>query len=576
MPRLAVDFIAGLNPLIDPVRAQEPYVIKGRNFLASIEGITEAFRRKALIGPPLAISAPKGLHSVRTEEGSVFLSTRNSIATFDPDTLTLTPQISFSRVESIYSWTYARVGFNDYFACRDVGLIKHDTCTGLWSREQTSRPVYAIAECGGRLVLATDTGIEWSAVGDGDDRETSTTTGAGVQTLPAEAITCFSYGGGVLIYTVAGIWRAELIQGIIPFRIRPFFGQEYKVLGSHSVDRWLDNTQVFLTPRGFFVTDGVRAPQEFQPLMSSYISQLYTKELGELDYGLRFNLTAVIDADLLFLSINDEGLDVGEFNQAFVFEHKSQQWGQMNHEHTAILAHVHSKDRQPGYIGSSGTIYEFIEDGESSDYTANMLGISSVLIVQAKGPDIPTRLERNIEIVVSEFFAGKTLNDVVYAGTMLFEILADHNLDIHPAEPGIYQIMDEGDGAMFQADAALVLHDSQVTLGPFRLLDEEEPTRMCGLHELLLVSGRVFGRDSTLPLNPPDVLVESSLDGINLWPETRKAMTQKPEFEYENFARYTSDSTGLFHIVTVISPQNSAVLAIRQLEMQLRPEGLVR
>ena len=145
MPRLAVDFIKGINRLIHPSRVREPYVIDGMNFGVCADGVIESFASECLISGYETLSeAPKGIQSIEGVNAQTYLCTNKGILSFDATQRAFVVHCVFPEVESLYAWSYAYVGTIEFFAKRDVGLIAHDTQADTWEVVDTLETVYAI------------------------------------------------------------------------------------------------------------------------------------------------------------------------------------------------------------------------------------------------------------------------------------------------------------------------------------------------------------------------------------------------------------------------------------------------
>lgn len=545
MPRLPVPEVAGLNPILAPVRAQEPYVIDGRNFMITVDGIEESFVYENLLAfntadPPVAtnrLAKPHGAQSIRVPGGATYLCTQDGIYTFNPVTKVLTRVYQIMTPPStVFAWTHAHVGNFDYFARRDVGLISHNRTDDTWATETGDEATTAIACCesGGRLITLTRALVNWSAIGDGKSRATSTTTGAGFQLLNHEGVICLAFNRGFLIYTEGGITRAEITQNVIPFRILPFAAYDIRPLNSFCVVRWLNNLHVILTRQGLYVTDGIQPPQVWEPLMSEYLqSQILQAGVGETNFQMA--LTASLERQRLFVSLRARGAPPNIFTHAFVLDPVVNHWGQMGIEHAGVFEFVYAPSFDlaslGGFLSRDGNVCRFTEDAYNRDFTE-------------ESPTTLVDVARSSFVEIGPFRAvSQERPDKLSEMQALILIVGfsetDNECESYGICPGaVTRTEDYGDCVDSDAD------------------DKCEDYGICPT-------------GTAKPL----VSVRSTIDGQSPFNEVQ-AQTH-PAFDQGNYCQYVMNSQGLYHNVRLTTDPVTGPYAIKLFEMTINEAGVV-
>lgn len=591
MPRLPVQNIAGLSPLIDPVRTTEPFVIAGRNFIITPDGIAEAYVYDNLIALEDNFKAADGVQSIRTSDGTTFICAQNAIFCYNPLERSLFPAIWFDETDTVYPWTYGRVGRQDFFARRGVGLVSVDRDTKRWRHEVSESDIYSCTEIDGRLFIVAEGRVEWSKIGNGRDRATSTTTGAGFHTLPNEASVCFSYGRGVVTYTESGMWRSELTQGVIPFRHFPFHGKEFTPLNPLCVVPWVNDTHLFFTREGFYTTDGVNAPREFEVLFGEYLVN-EVQRIGALDFNYSIRLMSSVTARRLYVSVASQGFAPGIFLRAFVYDALSQQWGNVQQVHKGILEFVYDNNHldglNPGFVSSLGDLYLFPSTDINHDYRAwlQQNEDSFIFDLRDSSPHPTYETIENDNVVLNGVADGQAFGDV-----------DEHTPDV----AGVYEFTPPHGADSYSRLQAQVDRNAFIEIGPFRAVTDEYIDQLSELSEIYLVSGKAERQDSEedflhdYPVDiyedylvladelsedygvgvdesvPPKIRVRTTLDGEIPWFIVEPIIREKTL--HGKAVQQVLHTTGLFHNILFESDNDHGLFTVKLLELDLLQAG---
>ena len=498
MTRQASNNFRGLVPLLDPVRAEQPYCVDGRNFMVRTDGVQSAFGFRCFLAQPGAIPTSKtidgrlpglqGVQSLRSIFGTIYYCTRNGIFSYHERERWLHPHWWYEEsTKYIHPWTYALVGSVEYFATKGVNIIAHSVTEDFWYELADSSDTTSICECGGRLVVVTEELIKWSAVANGEDMAPDPDTGAGFQVLYSAGQICYSYGDGVLTYTANGIFRSALTNSAVVFRHLPFYGNEFVPFNPWCVVEMPDNTQVFLTDHGFYITDGNKAPELWQPLMSEFFADL--QELVEpAPFSTAIRLTSLQKERIIAVSIVPfDTQNPWLFEDAWIYHTRTDQWGSLNRFHYGLLEYSfllgEFLGNHAGFIDEHGDFNLFTHESSINDYATAQPVNHDILDFRQSRAGGQRRV--GSDIVMDATVAVYSEPEV----TSLRNIAGLYGINMEEIVPGTDVI------------ESTVL-DSNTRLGPFRLTDIEEISRLYELDEIIVHSGRVV-TDSFDDYNKP-------------------------------------------------------------------------
>jgi len=388
--RVALTQVRGLIPLIDPKRITDPTISRARNVVIDADGPKSGFSSRVLVGNyacQKAFADPLDVASFRVaNETETFFFTHKAAFKYDTPNRNLVPVLTYSwGLTSFFPFTHAVVNSVDYFARQGTGLIAYDSTTGEWTfLNNTVVPgipngILACAESQGRLVVAVPGATHWSAIDDGQDFITSTTTGAGFQSLSLIGaagaglqLAVWGYPGGILTFTRRGIMRSQAVNSINPFRHEAW--SDLEAINPYCIAPFDNDKIIFLTRRGFYITDGYKRPELWQPAMSEYLHARLLPTL-DLTFNSMLRLYVAPTRDWVILSYNTTGSAEGYYNQAWVYYGPSNEWGIFNRLHTAFVD-LHFEDAQDvnlgfklGFVDNLGAVHLLTDTTFHDNYT---------------------------------------------------------------------------------------------------------------------------------------------------------------------------------------------------------------
>ena len=612
--RLAFNNFKGLLPPLDPRRVNEPYAYDGRNFVPAIDGLKSDFGAREVIfetpaeagmGPTAGATA---INLPNNEE--TFYCNNTGIYSLDAVQTRLVPRYLLETpVEGIHRWWAAEVNNVIFFTRRGTGLIGFNKFTGTWQRYEFLTDAVALCEIAGRLFIATETVVSWSAIDDGSNHVASTVTGAGQQSLaiirvddPSDVICCLPYEQGVITYTRAGYLRSQLVEGINPFRHRPIYKSNEMPSSDFSIVAFLENRHVWISERGFYVNDGVSDIQPWQPLMGEHIREFAARLPAAVFQRFRLHWDAA--KGWLIVSLEESEGFPGNFTIAYVYVVITDNWGSFNREHTGF----HTWQLEPGTFCLMYTTRKYnalmeVQDINTVDDTVTLTDEEFQNLVRAvtDGTDM-----RTLESILIDDVAVVEMKEEMHGD------FVDENqkgLNRWRAEPGIYQLVPyKNDRKRYLGyEPFRVDLDASVTIGLMRAgegADIQEVTSLdefiigtdfllrerfdiedleigTGIEDLLLPFGMDViddfeGETETAESNSVSVI--SSLDGIYQRHDNPTAMSAKAMLDQVNGSPraqlYRSESYGLYHSIRIETNDTGHSFYVRMLEVNLRPSGV--
>lgn len=354
--RFTANEIQGLTPAIEPVQSDKIFALTGRNFVFDSRGPRSIFGNRML--SPIPRQTPAHMQGVRIRfEGEVRSFHIDGDGIWEwienagvyrqvyqtPDTTTLP-----------FRWTHAYLNGILFFCHPRVGIICYQILTGeafphaIRSSATVNNPL-AVAETNGRLCVLTDKTFTWSAPSDGLDF-TPALGGAGAQALAdrvaGDPIMIMAYPAGCLVWTTAGVLRAEFTGDVKVFRYKQV-NTDVTPLNSMCITRIDEDTIVILDERGLYQTKG-DTPVPYSPAFNEYLIEAI-REYRLKAEKLRIEWDG--PSKMLYLSVRltDYGALYGS---AFVLYPDLDKWGRFDVKHYGIFPVELTESTRTGvYLG---------------------------------------------------------------------------------------------------------------------------------------------------------------------------------------------------------------------------------
>jgi len=268
-----------------------------------------------------------------------------------------------------FPWSMAAVGNKFYFARESSGLIEYDVTTDSWqtvSGGSIPTNIYACCESEGRLILQTDAGSYWSAIGDGQDFAASTVTGAGAQAYTKLGITnpkplgVLKTPDGFLSFLSSGIMKSQALERVNPFR-HTVLATKHTPINPYCLVTTHDDSIIILGEDGFFeITPS--GHKEWQPVMGEYIHSNVLPALDIKNNKNNIRLT-LDDARSWFIISIAESQQRFIYTKAFVLNQKIDKWGIFSDGFTAFINVETLATTFEGFdfniVDTNGSIYRF-------------------------------------------------------------------------------------------------------------------------------------------------------------------------------------------------------------------------
>lgn len=372
----------GLLPGLDRKRVDTPYVVEGRNFLVDLDGPITAFGREWVMHKEFADA--RGLQTLRgLTANSLYYMCHDSIQAYDFDARQLYPVFRHATRQEYWPWTAARVGNSLFMVNKEVGLVEYNRVTGVFrliTGTYIPATLYACTASGGRLILLSDDSIAWSEIDNGtaDGFIPSTNTGAGAQALSivsaaAEPLYVLSYAGGFLTYTTMGILQSERVTSANPFRHR-MLSDAHVAINPWCIIPFVEegkNLHLVLTRRGFYTTDGIQAPTQWEPIMSEFLhSRLFTTmSTNRTDMTLRIDYNN--DYGWLTVAVSRDNRPA-IYTYTYVHYVPSKKWGVYSRQHLGFIELYMGVPQLLRYVygtaEADSTVYRFASTDSDRQY----------------------------------------------------------------------------------------------------------------------------------------------------------------------------------------------------------------
>lgn len=391
MPQVPLEWslFRGLQPGIDRKRVPDAYVVEGENFLVDVDGPVSIFGKRWQIFD--SIEEPRGIQALDDgPEEDLYWCLHDSINVWEPATRQLVPVFEHPQRVEWWPWTRARVGTFIYLCNKEIGLIRYCTTACLWQAVTGSNvppdPI-AVCESGGRLVILSNEFITWSAIDDGSNAglAPSTATGAGFQSLSIissnpRALMVLPYSGGVISYARAGVLRSELREtSPNPFRHRvisrthPVLNPWCAIVLPSVGDSEEPESHLFLTPRGFYTTDGRERPKMWQPLLSEYFHRQVLPRLQHADFNrMSVRLGRLFQDNAVTVSVSEDSRSA-IYTHAWVVYTPTGDVGNYAQGHTAFVPFIKDGEYESGVVDVNGIMWSFTFTAFDLAYPAETL-----------------------------------------------------------------------------------------------------------------------------------------------------------------------------------------------------------
>ncbi len=501
--------IKGLIPLIDRKQSAEPYVVSGKNFVVTAQGPVSALGREIVSYKGIENPVNIQFHEI-SETVESFIFTDEGIFRLDTNTTKLVCLYKFTfRLDSQYPFTKAAVGNKFYFARKGYPMLEYTSATNTWvelSGGSIPPNIYACDESEGRLIVLTDTWIAWSAIGAGTDFVASQFTGAGAQAITKMGLANAIPMGirrtpeGFLTFLSTGIIRSQALQSQIPYR-HTILSRDHVPLNPFCLSSMVDQSVIILTTAGLYRTQG-GVPETWQPLMGQYLKE---NVIPFLDLKTNQNNPQLFfDFDNSWFAVGvSENQTPYVFTKAFVLNIPVDAWGSLDGNFVTL---VNVKILPLKFIGFSYGVV----DTQGSIYIINSAkGIESIPLLE-NGLYFNKTVEE-VEGVVN----GSVLR---FASNFNFRTVAAYRM----TNSGLYNRWGNGanyrdppDLTTIEKDTVLVGNiyefrtnttmsagiidtaviaeskqydslNSQITIGPFRITDEQSNDMYSYINSLIL------------------------------------------------------------------------------------------
>ena len=362
--RLSQVNFPGLAPTIDARRANQPFVVDGKNFTIDIDGINSNFGADVLffatansdgmrVYPGVVYYAPESKRTFLLNYEGIFEISINAlranlIYAFEESSQQLKDKYKY------YTWSFAQFGTKFYFVHPLFGTVYFfDTATNILDFIENLSGVIAICKGANRLFYVTKSILGWSAIDEPVNITSSTITGAGFQALALinvqdedSVITCLPYTQGVITYTKQGYIRSRYVEALNPLQHRAFQHSVEMPFSQKTVIQVWDSSHIWLAKDGFYRSNWIDPLEKWQPLMGDHFQEILTRTIL-LSPSLYFST----HLQKIFVSINDsEGPTVspGDFNKSFVYNLETDAWSSFDLPHY----YFYETDRDLQYLST--------------------------------------------------------------------------------------------------------------------------------------------------------------------------------------------------------------------------------
>ena len=359
--------IKGLRPAQGRRQVGERFVMDGRNFMLDVEGPHSEFGTDLMFHE--IMYSPEGAQTLEVNDQTFIVNDEGFFA-YNTTANVLYPVYVFATMPTgDFPWSMALVGSKYYFSRKGVAaIIEYDPVTSTWTSFTLNVPTnpHGVCEAGGRLTITGESYNSWSAIDDGQNLATSTTTGAGSQLLAlvgaGTVYGVFPTADGCITYTSSGLMKTEVINSVNPFRHYRLVKDIVPINQFNIVE--IENEHIFLAESGFFKTAG-KKPQPWQPLMGEYFHKTVFKD-HDFSNITHIRMWYNYHRQWMFVSIVDGSGNDYLYDYAYgLYLPRGDEWGMFNRQHYSIgeywLDGVEFESYNAGYISATGHVHKFTD-----------------------------------------------------------------------------------------------------------------------------------------------------------------------------------------------------------------------
>ncbi|MCK5506848.1 MAG: hypothetical protein KAJ10_16905, partial [Thermodesulfovibrionia bacterium] len=422
--------------------------------------------------------------------------------------------------------------------------------------------------------------------------------------------------------TSQGLLRGEAVNSLIPFRFKTL-SRKHRPVTPWAIITVQEYQHVFLTREGLFQTDG-KLPTLWQPLFSEY---LHDKVLPTFDLNNINTLHLFHDLARSWTVFSiAEDQSSGLFSKAFVLYNPTEKWGSYNQVHTGFVdvRRTAGADVQfsLGVVENDGSIYKFIGSTNDQLYPDETLDI--FIYDYHELVEFPVRSENGVRKMPTAFRL-RTQDESIFARSGIYDLrfVIQNNtdedqtpLDVSPSLPGTPYEMKTAvkffSGIRYTTHAFAVKRlqslNAEILIGPFRAGEQETTDELSNILNLSLgmldqgiedtfedwlldYTGDVFEDWAAAPVPDEfedwgigattgtlyDELVRGTIDGNSAWEANGVIMEQDPALIAQNGRQrhLSCDVTGLYNFVKISATQQGQSFALKTLDLNIQPAGVL-
>ena len=571
--------VKGLVLALDPRQVPTLHVVRGQNFLINASKIYSAFGSQYLTYEKIHnVQDLADFYLEEIDDSRIF--TTQGVLGYNAASRSYYSVMVFSKeATEFFPWSWAYVGGSYYFGKKGMPVIKYNPITDEWLElDDTNSPgivpnPYAVTDSFGRLVIADEDVVQWSAIDNGQVFE-NPDLGAGSQSLAlvggGKPRAVFHTQTGFVTYTSTGIMRSLFREADIPFTHR--VGSEHiTLLSPYAIAEIRRGIHVFLDISGLYQYNGEQGlPQEWQPLMSEFLRTTVLREFniegGEVP-KIKFHYDSF--QQLFHISLPTAS-NPDFYDRAYSAYLPKDEWGSFDKVHVTLEN-------------------LFIKDSKDPAFNSGFFDQNGIFHIFTGQPKVENEDNPYEYTFFQEYFQApvRVQNDVQIAGERVDAVAYDKFAYV---STGLYNSDME---LVYPTMGAL---DSNIEVGLLRLLDPEFADRYTLLSDVIMgVEGLTLIVEDYM-LVDPDVfedwnILEGEEDwGLNVVPnagfkaEAIGSLDGKIALEdqtvglalleeSENRRHYTGDSNGIYHILKLSAVEEDQQFQLKTVEPVLKPTG---
>ena len=486
--RLSQVNFPGLAPTVDARRANQPFILDGKNFTIDVDGVNSNFGADILFFATTnsdGMRAYPGVVYYMPESKRTFLFNYEGVFEVKIDVLRINLIFNFEEPSQqlkdkykFHTWSFAQFGTQLYFVHPIFGQVYFfDTATNTLDFIEELSGVIAVCKGANRLFYVTKSILGWSAIDDPTNITSSTITGAGFQALALvnvqdedSVITCLPYTQGVITYTKQGYIRSRYVEALNPLQHRAFQHSVEMPFSQKTVIQVWDSSHIWLAKDGFYRSNWIDPLEKWQPLMGDHFQEILTRTIL-LSPSLYFST----HLQKLFVSFNNsEGpmVSPGDFNKSFVYNLETDAWSSFD------LPHY--------YLYETNTNLQFISAERNSLWQVKkQVAITKMPAVDTKETLI-TQRKAALQDIGYYYHFRQPIDEVIF----LFDSVIDLEILTEFKElSGIYSYAYQN--LLAQKDSAVlslpyISNGSEVFLGVHRFANEADIEQVSVLDEVVV------------------------------------------------------------------------------------------